>query len=173
MAVAHRADDHGVVEHSQRLELGHHRAHRQATSSPPLCPPAAAALTDITVTRLPLVQRCLPWCGIAGDFSTLCFVSNFLVPSQVPDVPHPGDTGLTEAEALSHFGLWCMMASPLWLTYDIFHAPPGVHEIVTNIDALKINQDTLGQPAVRIDGAVRVASHSIHPPSPRVPHAPD
>ena len=74
---------------------------------------------------------------------------------QVLNVPHSGDMGLTPAETLSHFGLWCMMASPLWITYDIFKPPPGVHEIVTNTDAIRINQDPLGRPAVRIDGAVR------------------
>ena len=39
----------------------------------------------------------------------------------------------------------CMMASPLWITYDIFKPPPGIHEIVTNAEAIAIDQDALGQ----------------------------
>ena len=46
-----------------------------------------------------------------------------------------------------------MMASPLWITYDIFRPPPGIHEIVTNPEAIAINQDSLGKMAVRVDGA--------------------
>jgi hypothetical protein len=38
-----------------------------------------------------------------------------------------------------------MMASPLWITYDIFKPPPGIHEIVTNAEAIAIDQDALGQ----------------------------
>ena len=47
------------------------------------------------------------------------------------------------------------MASPLWITYDIFNPLPGITEIVTNLEAIAINQDRLGQMAVRIDGASR------------------
>ena len=45
------------------------------------------------------------------------------------------------------------MASPLWITYNIFEPPPGVHELVTHKEALAINQDALGEMAVRIDGS--------------------
>ena len=71
-------------------------------------------------------------------------------------MPHgPGDVGLTPDETKTHFGLWCMMASPLWITYDIFAPPAGIHDIVTNTEALAINQDSLGEVAVRIDGGSR------------------
>ena len=45
------------------------------------------------------------------------------------------------------------MASPLWITYDIFNPPVGIHEIVTNPEAIAIDQDRLGRMAVRIDGS--------------------
>jgi hypothetical protein len=45
------------------------------------------------------------------------------------------------------------MASPLWITYDIFNSEPAIHDIVTNPEAIAIDQDALGQMAVRIDGA--------------------
>jgi hypothetical protein len=74
---------------------------------------------------------------------------------QEPGVPHgPGDIGLTLDEARTHFGIWCMMASPLWITYDILSgAKPAIHAIVTNPEAIAIDQDSAGQMAVRIDGA--------------------
>lgn len=60
---------------------------------------------------------------------------------QPPGIPHgAGDVGLTEAETRSHFAIWAIMTSPLWITYDIFNPPAGVHEIVTNREAIAVNQ---------------------------------
>lgn len=75
-----------------------------------------------------------------------------------PDVPHKGDPGLTLVEASTHMAIWCIMASPLIINYNIF-APdrgtvdPEVVKIVMHDEAIAINQDPLGKSAVRIDGA--------------------
>ena len=68
--------------------------------------------------------------------------------------------------------IWCIMASPLIINYNIF-APeigtvdPEVVKIVMHDEAIAINQDALGKSAVRIDGA-----HSCGTLGPRLPLAP-
>eukprot|EP00658_Telonema_sp_P-2_P019040 TRINITY_DN17466_c0_g1_i1.p1 TRINITY_DN17466_c0_g1~~TRINITY_DN17466_c0_g1_i1.p1 ORF type:complete len:423 (-),score=79.51 TRINITY_DN17466_c0_g1_i1:324-1592(-) len=69
-----------------------------------------------------------------------------------PNVPHAGDPGLTLVEAQTHFALWCMLASPLFLTHDIRNSSlDAVSRIVKNPEVLAVNQDKLGAMAVRID----------------------
>jgi hypothetical protein len=99
------------------------------------------------------IQQSIPSIAAISDPGSFAFLDQLMV-GQVPGVPHgPGDVGLTIDEAETHFGIWCMMASPLWITHDIFDPPPGIHAIVTNPEAIAINQDTLGRMAVRIDGS--------------------
>ena len=98
-------------------------------------------------------QQAIPAISAISGPGSFAFLDQLML-GQVPGVPHgAGDVGLTHDEAKSHFGIWCIMASPLWITYDIFNPPPGIHEIVTNPEALAINQDRLGKMAVRVDGA--------------------
>ena len=98
-------------------------------------------------------QQAIPAISAISGPGSYAFLDQLMV-GQVPGVPHgPGDIGLTSAEASSHFSIWCIMSSPLWITFDIFNPPAGIHEIVANPEAIAINQDKLGQMAVRIDGA--------------------
>lgn len=100
------------------------------------------------------VQQSIPSIAAKSGPGSFAFMDQLMI-GQVPGVPHgPGDTGLTMDEAKTHFALWCIMASPLWITYDIFNPPPGIHAIVTHPEAIAINQDSLGQMAVRIDGNI-------------------
>ena len=46
------------------------------------------------------------------------------------------------------------MTSPLLLNHDIFHTPPNITAIITNKEALAVNQDPLGAMATRIDGSM-------------------
>jgi alpha-galactosidase len=55
--------------------------------------------------------------------------------------------GMTQAEDRTHFALWCMLNSPLILGNDVRSAPKQTIEILTNPDAIAINQDSLGIPA--------------------------
>ena len=62
-----------------------------------------------------------------------------------PNVPHKGDPGLTLVEASTHMAIWCIMASPLIINYNIF-APdrgtvdPEVVKIVMHEEAIAIDQ---------------------------------
>ncbi|NQU88775.1 MAG: glycoside hydrolase family 27 protein [Mariniphaga sp.] len=52
--------------------------------------------------------------------------------------------GMTIEEDRSHFSLWCMFSTALFLGNDIRSAAPETIEILTNEDAIAINQDPLG-----------------------------
>ena len=54
------------------------------------------------------------------------------------------DTGLTQAEELTHFGMWCLMSSPLLIGCDVRKLPETTRELVTNPFLLSMNQNDLG-----------------------------
>jgi alpha-galactosidase len=64
-----------------------------------------------------------------------------------PDMLEVGNPGLTLTESRSHFSLWCMLAAPLMAGNDLRKMTPEILEILTNKDAIAINQDKLGKQA--------------------------
>jgi len=57
-------------------------------------------------------------------------------------VGHP--KGLSELEERTMFGMWAMMASPLFLSNDVMNMPKYVKDIVMNKEIIAIDQDSLG-----------------------------
>lgn len=55
--------------------------------------------------------------------------------------------GMTEDEEKSHFGLWCIMSSPLMIGCDLRTIPQRTLSIITNPEVIAVNQDTLGMQA--------------------------
>ena len=55
-----------------------------------------------------------------------------------------GDVGLTEDEETAHFGMWCILSSPLVLGNDVRVIPETTLRLVTNPYLLHMNQDPLG-----------------------------
>ena len=55
-----------------------------------------------------------------------------------------GDTGMTLDEETTHFGMWCILSSPLVLGNDVRIIPPSTLKLVTNPFLLRMNQDPLG-----------------------------
>lgn len=66
-----------------------------------------------------------------------------------PDMLEVGNGSLTDAENTTHFSMWAMMAAPLMAGNDLRDMPEKIKEILTNPDVIAINQDTLGNQAVR------------------------
>jgi len=64
-----------------------------------------------------------------------------------PDMLEVGNAGLTLTESRSHFSLWCMLAAPLIAGNDLRTMTPEVLKILTNKDAIAIDQDKLGKQA--------------------------
>ena len=55
--------------------------------------------------------------------------------------------GLTEIEDETHFGLWCIMNSPLLVGCDMRDIKPAALALMTNKELIALNQDPLGQQA--------------------------
>ena len=64
-----------------------------------------------------------------------------------PDMLEVGNSGLTLTESRSHFSLWCMLASPLMAGNDLRKMSPDVLKILTNKEAIAVDQDKLGKQA--------------------------
>ena len=71
-----------------------------------------------------------------------------------PDMLEVGNGGLTPAENRAHFSFWCLFAAPLMAGNDLKAMTPEVHAILTNREAIAIDQDPLGMQGrkVRDDG---------------------
>ena len=52
-----------------------------------------------------------------------------------------GDTGLTEDEEVAHFGMWCMLSSPLLIGCDVRALPAFTMALVTNPHLIAMNQN--------------------------------
>jgi alpha-galactosidase len=61
-----------------------------------------------------------------------------------PDMMIVGMPGLGQAQNRSLFSLWCMMASPLIAGNDVREMDEPTIGILTNIEAIAVNQDPLG-----------------------------
>ena len=55
-----------------------------------------------------------------------------------------GDTGLTPDEETTHFGMWCMLSSPLLIGCDVRTIPASTKALITNPYLLAVNQNDLG-----------------------------
>lgn len=62
-----------------------------------------------------------------------------------PDMLEVGNAGLTFEESRAHFSLWCMIAAPLMAGNDVRHMTPEITALLTNREAIAIDQDRLGR----------------------------
>ncbi len=62
-----------------------------------------------------------------------------------PDMLEVGRDGLTYAESRGHFALWCILAAPLMAGNDVRHMSPEITALITDKDAIAIDQDKLGK----------------------------
>ena len=69
-----------------------------------------------------------------------------------PDMLMIGMNGLTETMCKTHMTMWCMINSPLMLGMDLRNVEKGdsIYSIISNEDAIALNQDALGVQAKRI-----------------------
>ena len=93
------------------------------------------------------------WSSIISIYETTVKLYKYAGPGHWnhPDMLEVGNGSLTRDENEAHFSLWCMMASPLILGNDVrtLDERPEVLEIVSNKDAIAINQDKLGAQCIR------------------------
>jgi alpha-galactosidase len=67
-----------------------------------------------------------------------------------PDMMEVGNPGLTFAESRAHFSFWCILAAPLMAGNDVRHMTPEITAVLTDKEALAVDQDALGKQGVRI-----------------------
>jgi alpha-galactosidase len=67
-----------------------------------------------------------------------------------PDMLEVGNGGMSDTEYRSHFSLWCIMAAPLIAGNDLAAMKPETHDILTNKEAIAVDQDALGKQGKRI-----------------------
>jgi alpha-galactosidase len=62
-----------------------------------------------------------------------------------PDMLEVGNHGLTIEESRAHFSLWCMLAAPLMAGNDVRDMSEEIQLILTDREAIAIDQDPLGK----------------------------
>jgi alpha-galactosidase len=67
-----------------------------------------------------------------------------------PDMLEIGNGVLTEAESRAHFSLWCMLAAPLMAGNDLRNMSKATQAILTNREAIAIDQDPLGRQGYKL-----------------------
>lgn len=61
-----------------------------------------------------------------------------------PDMLEVGNGGMTFKEYRSHFSIWCLMKAPLLVGCDVRNMTSETFEILSNVEAIAVNQDSLG-----------------------------
>ena len=67
-----------------------------------------------------------------------------------PDMLEVGNGGLTPTEEQAHFSMWCILAAPLIAGNDLRNMTAETKNILTNQEALAVDQDALGQQGRRV-----------------------
>jgi alpha-galactosidase len=67
-----------------------------------------------------------------------------------PDMLEVGNSGMTIPEYQAHFSFWCLLASPLIAGNDLRSMDEEVKLILTNKEAIAVNQDVLGKQGYKV-----------------------
>ncbi len=67
-----------------------------------------------------------------------------------PDMLEVGNNGLTTSESRAHFSLWCILAAPLMAGNDLSNMYQETLDILTNKEAIAVDQDSLGLQGVKV-----------------------
>jgi alpha-galactosidase len=75
-----------------------------------------------------------------------------------PDMLEVGNSGLSVSESRAHFSLWCILAAPLIAGNDLRNMTEETLTILTNKEAIDVDQDALGKQGVKVrdDGDLEV-----------------
>ena len=70
-----------------------------------------------------------------------------------PDILMVGSRGMSVEDARAHFSLWSILAAPLMATNDVRSMSPEIAAILTNQEAIAVDQDALGLQGTRVKAA--------------------
>ena len=99
------------------------------------------AVSEISFSQEPWTQYAAP--GHWND-------PDMLVVGWVGWGPSLHQTKLTADEQYTHISMWCMLSAPLLIGCDLERLDEFTLGLLTNDEVLAIDQDALGQQAVRV-----------------------
>ena len=100
------------------------------------------------------------WKSILNNIDFDEIWAEFAAPGAIndPDMLQVGNGALSEAEELSHFAMWCMLAAPLLAGNDLTKMTPYVRSVLLHDELIALNQDALVSQAVVAKEAGRSSS---------------
>lgn len=88
------------------------------------------------------------WASVSGIISQCLYLSAFASPGHYNDMDMlEVGRGLTPEEDRTHFGLWCIMNSPLLIGCDLRTLSDETLALLSNRELIALNQDPLCRPA--------------------------
>lgn len=80
-----------------------------------------------------------------------------------PDMLEVGNSGMTDTEYRTHFSLWCLLAAPLMAGNELQKMSPSTLEILSNKEAIEIDQDPIGKQATTISkkGDIQILARDL------------
>lgn len=85
------------------------------------------------------------WASVAGIIKKNLYLSAYAGEGRYNDMDMLEiGRGLPVNEEQAHFGMWCMMSSPLLIGCDMTKIPAASLKLVSNPELIAINQDSLG-----------------------------
>jgi hypothetical protein len=104
--------------------------------------------------------------GILRQIDTNTYLSGFVSQGHYNDMDmlEVGNGSLTQTQNRSHFSMWCIMSVPLVLGNNMATMSDSTRSIITNTEAIAINQDTTALQAVLISqyGKGQVWAKRLH-----------
>ena len=84
--------------------------------------------------------------GVRGILEQNLYLAAYASPGHFNDMDmmQIGRNTFTTEQEKSHFGIWCIMSSPLLIGCDLRTIPASTVAIITNPEVIAINQDKLG-----------------------------
>ena len=87
----------------------------------------------------------LGWASIKSIIGQSLYLSAYTSPGHYNDMDMlEVGRGLTDEEDKTHFGMWCMMSSPLLIGCDLNDIKGNALELMQNKELIAVNQDPLG-----------------------------
>lgn len=85
------------------------------------------------------------WASVKSIIDRNLFLSAYASPGHYNDMDMlEVGRGLTAEQERTHFGMWCVMSSPLLIGCDLTTLRPATLQLLTNPELIAINQDPLG-----------------------------
>ena len=87
----------------------------------------------------------LGWASVKSIINQSLYLSAYVSPGHYNDMDMlEVGRGLTDEEDKTHFGMWCMMSSPLLIGCDLNDIKGNALELMQNKELIAVNQDPLG-----------------------------